>query len=185
MSHLRGKFANDIGLLTRICAGIEAIFADLLLPRNVNISAIDPDSNLFKYKPMIFIMDVNNEDKALAAKLRGELKHKFPWLHMSNEMYTDDYTNVVKSGVNMTLNSVIDYVTSRVTTQTDYNPTRITQLQCHYQPSNTPPSNLILGKNLVNLRNVTESSMLNSRLMTIIDYGNNNKWPTIFSFDFF
>ena len=80
----------------------------------------------------------------------------------------------------MTEKTLLNYVSVRLTSAV---PNIINQIQCHFQPSNTKPKDIILG-NTINLREVTENSNINSKIAKIINQNNNTNWPRIFSFDF-
>lgn len=183
LSHLKGQFADDSRLLVQMCTAIKGIFGNTLFMRGLidnKTPFVELDTDNYKITPFMFVLDVGGPNRELNIKNRLDLKSRFNWIHFSNEMYDDDYTKVVESGVKMTKSSLVNYVTARVTSPVTRN--RINQIQCHFQPSNTKPGDLILGKS-INLREVTEDSRINQTLAHIIG-GGNNYWPRIFSFDF-
>jgi hypothetical protein len=183
LSHLKGPFADDSRLLTQMCTAIKMLFGNSLFTRGLidnRTPFIELDNDNYKITPFMFVLDVNGPNRETNIKNRLDLKNRFNWLHFSNEMYDDDYAKVVESGVKMTESSVLTYVTARITSPVTRN--RINQIQCHFQPSNTKPGDLILGKS-INLREVTEDAQINQKIARIIGSGN-NYWPRIFSFDF-
>jgi hypothetical protein len=173
LSHLRGKYT--IRDLVNLMNNIEQIFGNALRPRGyLNV----PVGTIFN-NPIIIILDVERSKANI-------LKSTYNWLHISYELYDDDYADFAKF-VNMSGNTLITYMRNRFN-----EPPRtyigIRELQAHYQ-FKMPPVKEIINKldKSVDLQTITVKDNVNKAMVELLKSPEalNCRSLSVISFDFY
>ncbi len=173
LSHLRGEYM--VKDLVDLLNTIQQIFGNSLRPRGYfNV----PVGTIFN-NPIIIILDVERSKADI-------LKSKYNWLHISYEIYNDDYADNAKF-VNMSGNTLITYMRNRFN-----EPPRtyigIRELQAHYQ-FKTPPIKEIINKldKSVDLQTITVKDNVNRAMVELLKSPEalNCRSLSVISFDFY
>jgi hypothetical protein len=173
LSHLKGKYL--MGDLFDLMNKIRQIFGNALRPRGfLNV----PVGVLFN-NPIIIILEVEQNKVDL-------LKSAYNWLHISQEIYDDDYEQNAKF-VNMNGSTLINYMRNRFN---DYPRTYlgIRELQAHYQFKTPPVKDIInRGDKSIDLQNITIKDNVNNAMIALLKTpaALNCRSLSVVSFDFY
>lgn len=186
-SHLLGSQAKNITVISEFLTIVQNIFGTTLCPR----AATDrSDFNLrplssFQTTPVIVVLDNNNP----------QLRAQFRWLHISSEMYDDDYSNVRACDVGMDVSDVMNYL--RKSALLSVPAPKLKQLQLHLQMESPDFMDLISNPSrAINIQEATERPLINSQgssnpmglnsfLLSEIKKIYNSPGINILSFDFY
>lgn len=184
-SHLAGREACNPVVIGDFLRAVQSIFGRFLCLR-----ARDTDRSDFHLRalrhlqatPVIFILDV--PVGAAGAIMGSQMRAAFPWLHISAEVYTDDYRAVVAEGVGMDLTEVIGYL--RKSALVAAPPAKLKQLQLHLQMETPDISDLISHPSrAISIREATEKGRVNRTLLAELQKLYGAPGINIVSFDFY